>query len=371
MDDNPERIPLVGEMTMDSFYDVIDRQGYYIIAEAGVNYYEIAEQRGISPLEAAKLMAKEAHDAGADAIKFQTYKAEKLTRIDSPGSWDRNDVAAETMYELFLMYDHFGEVEYRIIADYCTEIEIEFMSTPFDDEAVDYLDSMMNVYKISSSDITNFPLITRIAKKGKPIVMSVGASDPDEIDEAINTIRKYNDKKLTILHCVLEYPTPYEHANLEKITTLRKRYPDAIIGYSDHTKPDPQMDLLKCAFTLGAQVIEKHYTLDKTIKGKNDHFHAMDPDDIRKLKSGLEFIKKAKGSDELKCLESEIHTRDSVRRSAVSRREIKKGEPLTEDMIIYKRPGDGISPRETEKLMGKKSVRDIPKDEKILKEWFI
>lgn len=349
---------------------MIKEQGYYIIAEAGVNYYEIAENSNITPLEAAKLMAKKAKEAGADAIKFQTYKAESLTRKDSPGSWDRSDVAIETMYELFQLYDHFGEEEYKNIAKYCNEIGIEFMSTAFDDEAIDYLNPLMNIYKISSSDITNIPLITHIAKLNKPIILSLGASDACEIDSAIALISRYNDKRLTILHCVLEYPTPYEHANLKKIKTLKEKYKDAIIGYSDHTKPDVYMDVLKCAYLFGAQVIEKHYTLDKSIKGKNDHFHAMDPDDIRKCKTGFEFLNTIQGNPDLKCLNSEINTRNSVRRSAVSSIDIMQGTVLTENMIVFKRPGDGIPSTRINDILGKKAVCDIPKDEKLLKEWF-
>ena len=348
-----------------SYYEKIAKQGYYLIAEAGVNYYEIAEKNHISVLDAAKLMIRRAKEAGADAIKFQTYKAETLTREDSPGSWDRNDVAVETMYELFKMYDHFGEEEYVQLSEYAREVGIDFMSTPFDYESIDYLDKYMDVYKISSSDISNFPLIERIAKKNKPIIMSVGASDENEINKAIEVIQKFNDKQLTLLHCVLEYSTPYEHANLRKIVSLKQKYPEMIIGYSDHTKPDKCMDVLKTAYVLGAQVIEKHYTLDKTIKLRNDHFHAMDPDDIEKAKAGIEFAKSILGSGELKCLESEKHTRSSVRRSAVSMRDIRAGEILSEEMIIFKRPGDGLSPEDVQKYIGKKVKRDIAEDTKI------
>lgn len=356
---------------MDTYYERIKKQGYYLIAEVGVNYYEIAEQNGLTPLDGAKLMIAEASKAGADAVKFQTYKAETLVRVDSPGSWDRNDIPIETQYELFKLYDHFGVDEYRELAKCCVENGIEFMSTPFDSESVDYLDEFMNVYKISSSDISNIPLMTQIAKKNKPIIMSVGASDVEEIDSAVQLIKKYNDKQLTILHCVLEYPTPYEHANLSKIRSLVERYPDAIIGYSDHTKPDENMDVLKTAYLYGAKVIEKHFTLDKNIKKKNDHFHSMDTADLAKAKAGIEFMKSISGSPELKCLDSEIHTRDSVRRSAVALVDIKKGEILSPEMIIFKRPGNGLSPKETESIIGKAAKADIKKDDVLRGDFFI
>lgn len=355
---------------MIDYLSKVELQGYFLIAEVGVNYYEIAEQNGLTPLEGAKLMIREAKKAGADAVKFQTYKANTLVRVDSPGSWDRNDIPIETQYELFQLYDHFGEAEYAALAECCKEEEIEFMSTPFDIESVDYLDNYMNVYKISSSDISNIPLMTQIAKKNKPIVMSVGAADVEEIESAVELIKKYNDKKLTILHCVLEYPTPYEHANLKKISSLVNKYPDAIIGYSDHTKPDKNMDVLKTAYLYGAKVIEKHFTLDKTIKKKNDHFHSMDCIDLAKVKEGIDFIKNISGSSDLKCLDSEVQTRNSVRRSAVALVDIKKGEILSENMIIFKRPGNGIAPKDVKEIIGKKAVIDIQQDLLLEKQWF-
>lgn len=345
------------------YYNKIAEQGYYIVAEIGVNYYEIAEKYNITTLDAAKTMIKRAKESGADAIKFQTYKAENLVMIDSPGSWDKNDIAIETQYELFKLYDRFGEKEYGELSDYSKQMGIAFMSTPFDEESADYLDKYMDVYKISSSDISNIPLVKKIASKNKPIILSVGASDLDEIIYAVNTIKAENDKKITLLHCVLEYPTPYGHANLKKICTLKETFPEAIIGYSDHTKPDPHMDVIKAAYILGAQVIEKHFTLDKNIKKKNDHFHSMDCDDLQMIKTGLDFINRVKGSSELKCLESERITRNSVRRSAVSRYEIKQGTLLTEDMVIFKRPGNGLSPEQTQLILGKKAKCDIGPDQ--------
>lgn len=356
-------------MTMD-YYKKVEKQGYYIIAEIGVNYYEIAEKNEISALDAAKLMIKEAKDAGADAVKFQTYKAENLVMKDSPGSWDRNDITVDTQYELFKLYDKFGPKEYNELSLYSKKIGIDFMSTPFDLESVDYLDEFMNVFKISSSDISNLPLITKIAKKNKPIIMSVGASNLDEIEKAVDLIKSLNDKQLTLLHCVLEYPTPYEHTNLRKICALKQKYPEMIVGYSDHTKPDECMDVIKTAYILGAQVIEKHFTLDKTIKKKNDHFHSMDCQDLRKVKDGFEFIKMIQGSSELRCLESEQKTRNSVRRSAVSKRPIKKDELLSEDMIIYKRPGNGLSPEQTVLIIGKKAKCDIEADQVLASDQF-
>lgn len=357
-------------MKGDRYYSKVEEQGYYIIAEAGVNYYEFAERFSVSPLEGAKMMVKAAAENGADAIKFQTYKAKFLAMKDSPGAWDRNDIPVETQYELFQMYDRLGEAEYKELSEYSESLGIEFISTPFDLESADYLEPYMEEYKISSSDISNIPLMTKIAQKNLPIILSTGASTVDEIDEAVSLIRKYNNRRLTLLHCVLEYPTPYENANLLKIRALKERYPDVIVGYSDHTKPDANMDVLKTAYLLGAKVIEKHFTLDKTIKKKNDHFHSMDCDDLKKLKTSLEFIKTIAGSEVLGCQDDEITTRNSVRRSAVSARQINKGEKLTEDMVIFKRPGTGIAPKDFITMIGKTAIRDIQEDTLLKQEDF-
>ena len=211
---------------------------FVLISECGVNYYDIAKEKGITPMEAAKLMVLEARRAGIHAVKFQTYKAGTLAAKESPYYWDINEEPTRSQYELFQKFDSFGAAEYRELADYCEEIGIEFLSTAFDFESADYLDSMMNIYKVSSSDISNLPFVAYQAKKNKTIMLSVGASNADEIDRAVEVIRKYNDKPLILMHCVLEYPTPYEHANLNKIVSLKERYKDVIIGYSDHTKPD-------------------------------------------------------------------------------------------------------------------------------------
>ena len=349
-------------MKGDRYYNKLKEQGYYIIAEAGVNYYEFADRYSVSPLEGAKMMVKAAAENGADAIKFQTYKAQYLAMKDSPGAWDRNDIPVETQFELFQMYDKLGAKEYKELSEYADSLGIAFFSTPFDLESADYLEPFMDMYKISSSDISNIPLVTKIARKNLPILLATGGSYVEEIDEAVALIRKYNDRPLTLMHCVLEYPCPYENANLLKIRSLKERYPDVIVGYSDHTKPHPMMDVLKTAYLLGAQVIEKHFTLDKTIKKRNDHFHSMDHNDLKTVKTSLEFIRKICGRPELGCQEDEITTRNSVRRSAVSACPIAKGTVMTEDMVIFKRPGTGIAPKAFAELVGKTVMKDIPED---------
>ena len=273
---------------------------FVLIAEIGVNYYDIATKLNISLMEAAKFMVLSAKNAGIHAVKFQTYKAGTLAAKKSPSYWDTSEEPTTSQYELFQKFDHFGEAEYKELHDFCEQIGIEFCSTPFDLESADYLNPLMNVYKISSSDLSNLPFIEYMAKKNKPIILSIGASNENEICKAVDTIEKYNDNKITLLHCVLEYPTPYEHANLAKIRTLKEKFPQCYIGYSDHTKPDASSDVIKTAYLLGAQVVEKHFTLDKKLIG-NDHYHAMDPHDAEEiLKCQLKVLQSL-------IIENEIH----------------------------------------------------------------
>lgn len=335
---------------------------FVLIAEIGVNYYDIAKKLNISPMEAAKMMILEARNAGVHACKFQTYKAETLASKNSPSYWDTTEETTKSQYQLFKKFDSFGLEEYTELKNFCDQIGIEFCSTPFDFQSADYLEPMMNFYKISSSDLSNLPFIAYIAKKNKPIILSTGASELDEIHAAVDTIRKYNDKKITLLHCVLEYPTPYEHTNLGKIASLKKEFPDAYIGYSDHAKPDYSYNVLKTAYLLGAQLIEKHFTLDKTLPG-NDHYHAMDTHDAEEILKQIGYVKTLVGNFSLHSLESEKAARLNARRSIVALKDIPKGEIVTRAMVTFKRPGTGISPSELDKVLGRKTLVDIMADD--------
>lgn len=334
---------------------------FTLIAEIGVNYYDIAAQRGISNMDAAKLMCREAKDAGIHAVKFQTYKAETLAAAKSPSYWDTSEEPTTSQRELFKKFDSFGEAEYRELAEYCREIGIEFCSTAFDFESADYLDSMMDVYKISSSDLTNIPFIEHQAKKGKPIIMSVGAGVLEEMRAAVAAVRKFNKEPLVLCHCVLEYPTPYPDANLSRIRSLKDEFPDVVIGYSDHCKPDECADVIKTAYVLGAHVVEKHFTLDKTLQG-NDHYHAMDPADAKNIISGVSFVETILGKPDLGFSETEAAARLNARRSIVSAVHIQKGAIIKEDMLTFKRPGTGISPQNVSMVIGSTAAIDIPED---------
>jgi sialic acid synthase SpsE len=351
---------------MGIFHDIQKKPSPFVIAEIGVNYYDIAQKEGITPLEAAKLMIREAKNGGADAVKFQSYKAGKIASKNSPAYWDRNEEPTRSQYELFTKFDHFGADEYRELADYSKSVGIMFLSTPFDFEAADYLDKLMPVFKISSSDITNWPFIKHIAQKGKPVFLATGASTVAEIEEAVNVILDAGNHEICLMHCVLSYPANYRDANLKMIQHLAQVFPDYIIGYSDHTRPDPSMMVLTTAYQYGAKVIEKHFTLDKTLKG-NDHYHAMDPKDLKKFRDNMELICQINGEYYKKPLECERESRKQARRSIVAKVDLKQGEIITEDKITFKRPGSGISPKDLDKILGRVTRLKIKEDE--LLEW--
>lgn len=333
----------------------------FLIGEIGVNFYDIAKKEGISDMEAAKLMIKKAKECGINAVKFQSYKANTIASKNSPAYWDLDEEPTISQFELFKKFDKFGKEEYKQLADYCNEIGIMFMSTPFDFESADYLDEFMDVYKISSSDLTNIPFIKYIASKEKPILLSTGASTLKEIKEAVIAIEEVSRVDIGIMHCVLSYPTNYEDANLLMIKDLAKHFRGYEIGYSDHTKPDEKMLVLSTAYLYGANIIEKHFTLDKTLKG-NDHYHAMDPNDVISFKENIELINKIKGRKSKQPLVCETSARKEARRSIVALRNIKKGEIIRQSDLTFKRPGTGISPADLENVLGKKAKVDIEED---------
>ncbi|HIJ05696.1 MAG: NeuB family member [Methanomicrobiales archaeon 53_19] len=343
-------------------YVISERSRPFVIAEIGVNYYDVAKEKKIDPLDAAKMMVAAAAESGADAVKFQTYKADNLASKYSPAYWDTTKERTQSQYELFKKFDSFGEDEYQELARFSKKQQVIFLSTPFDFEAVDTLDDLMPIFKVSSSDITNTPFIQYIAKKQKPIFLSTGASTIDEIDHALKTIKNEGNDQIAIMHCILNYPTAYQDANLGMISHLKSLYPDYLMGYSDHTLPDSQMFVLTTAVLLGAQVIEKHFTLNKTLPG-NDHYHAMDPEDLRRFILNLDFLQDILGNSEKTPLESEMPSRMYARRSIVAKRKIPKGARISEDMVTFKRPGTGIEPSKIGTIIGKIALKTIKEDE--------
>lgn len=333
----------------------------YLIAEMGVNFYDTARVMGITPLEAAKLYIDKAAEAGIDCAKFQSYKANTIVSKNSPAYWDTKKEPTKTQYELFLKHDSFGEEEYRALCDYTHAKGMDFTSTPFDYASADYLYDMVDFYKISSSDFSNLPFIRHIASKGKPVYISAGASYLSEVDEVIRLLKDSGCKDIVLFHCVLSYPTAPENANLKIISTLKKVFPDVRVGFSDHVAPDTTMMTLATAYLLGAEVIEKHFTLDKTLPG-NDHYHAGDPDDFKKAIANFEWIDTILGTEEKTVLDCERVPRREARRSLVLTRDMKTGEVIKLSDLMPKRPGTGISPQYTDIVVGRKVLRDLKED---------
>jgi N-acetylneuraminate synthase len=328
----------------------------YIIAEAGVNHE--------GNMDLAKRLIDEAFEGGADAIKFQTYKAEAIASKNSPAYWDFKKEPTKSQFELFQKYDKFWKSEYEELKTHCDNAGIEFLSTPFDVESAKFLNDLMDVFKISSSDITNKPFIEYICQFGKPVILSTGASYLYEIQEAVSWIEKTGNP-LALLHCVLNYPTMDENTNLGMILDLRQRFPDKIIGYSDHTLPQ-DMKTLEVAVLLGSAIIEKHFTHDKTLPG-NDHYHAMDKEDIKLFRKNLNRLFMLLGEFKVSALKDEAPAREHARRSLVAKCAIPKGKIIKYDDLTWKRPAHGISPKFIDEVIGKKAIVNI--DEDTILQW--
>ena len=328
----------------------------YIIAEAGVNHE--------GSMDLAKRLIEEAQEGGAHAIKFQTYKAETITSKYSPSYWDTNKESTTSQFELFKKYDKFWKDEYEKLKLCCENAGIEFLSTPFDSESAHFLNDMMDVFKISSSDITNLPFIELISGFNKPIILSTGASYLWEVQQAVESINAFN-VPICLMHCILNYPTSDENANLGMIKDLMSKFPHCIPGYSDHTLPNEGMDVLLTANLLGAIVLEKHFTHDKTLPG-NDHYHAMDKVDLKRFTDIINNTYSIIGSDKKKPLKSEEISRKNARRSLVAKLDINKGEIISKDHLTWKRPAHGISPKDINSLIGMTASEDI-KEDNILK----
>ncbi len=324
-----------------------------IIAEAGVNHN--------GSLEIAKQLVRTAKECGADIVKFQTAKLDSLvSKFAEMADYQKANTRKvesqkEMLSRLLLSFDEFTE-----LAAYCKEVGIMFLSTPFDIESIRFLNDMQEIWKIPSGEITNFPYLVEIAKTGKQIILSTGMSDMDEIREALDLLKENGAKDITILHCTTEYPAPLNEVNLNVMTTLRNEF-GCKVGYSDHTNG---IEVSLAAVAMGAEVIEKHFTLDKNMEGP-DHKASLEPDELKALVDGIRNIELAKGFFEKIPTESEIKNRSVARKSIVAARNISTGEVLTEDNITTKRPGSGISPMMWKQVIGTTAKRDFMEDELI------
>lgn len=325
-----------------------------VIAEAGVNHN--------GSLNMALKLVEEAKKAGADVVKFQTGIPEKVMSKYAPkAEYQKETTGSEgsqidMAHKIFLDYDDF-----RKIKEHCKKVGIDFLSTPFETDAIDFLNALgCDYWKIPSGEITNYPYLIKIAQTHKPIILSTGMSDMEEIRDCVNLLKENDSGEITLLQCTTQYPTPYQDVNLRAMNSLKKEF-NCKVGYSDHTQ-GIEVDI--AAVALGACVIEKHFTLDKNLPGP-DHRASLEPDELKKMVSSIRHIEKALGTGEKKPADSEIGNIIVARKSLVALKPIKKGEELTENNITTKRPGSGISPMKWNEIIGTRAIRDFDEDELI------
>jgi sialic acid synthase SpsE len=328
-------------------------QAPYLIAEIGVNHE--------GNMALARRLIELAKEGGADAAKFQTYKAATLASANSPAYWDTTKEPTESQFKLFQKYDSFEADDYVALAEHCRKVGIDFISTPFDANAVELLDPLMHCYKIASADITNVPLLRQVGSKGKPVLMSTGAATLGEIEGAVRELEHVGCADIVLLQCVLNYPCPNENAHLNMIDGLRRSFPERVLGYSDHTLPDERMLILTAAWLKGAAVLEKHFTHNKTLPG-NDHYHAADVDDLKRFRENLVLLDDVLGESHKQPLPSEQISRANARRSIVINRSLAAGAIIEETDITYKRPGSGISPLYWDEVIGARARTDLDED---------
>ena len=324
-----------------------------IIAEAGVNHN--------GSVDLARKLIDVAKESGADCIKFQTFNSRNLVSHNAQkAEYQRlttGDSSQQDMLEkLELCYDEFLELKV-----YCDQVGICFLSTPFDFESINFLNSInMPFWKVPSGEVTNMPYLEAIGKTGKPVLMSTGMCELSEIETAINVLKQSGTSEIKLLHCNTEYPTPFEDVNLKAMQTMRDVF-GVEVGYSDHTKG---IEVPIAAVALGATVVEKHFTLDRKMKGP-DHEASLEPDELSAMVSSIRHIEKALGTGEKTPSPSEKKNIAVARKSIVAKTKIKAGEILTEDNITVKRPGTGLSPMLWHEVLGTKAVHDFEEDELI------
>ena len=328
-----------------------------IIAEAGVNHN--------GSIELAKQLVDKAVDAGADYIKFQTFKASRLvTKTARQADYQQKNIGGknDSQYQMLKKLE-LSQEEHIELIDYCKKKDIRFLSTAFDLDSIDFLDSLnLKLWKIPSGEITNYPYIKYIAQKHGNVILSTGMCTMDDIQETLDVLLKWGKAKsqITILHCTTEYPTPFEDVNLLAMQAIAERF-GTKVGYSDHTRG---IEVPIAAVALGAIVIEKHFTLDRNMPGP-DHKASLEPDELKAMVSAIRNIEKALGSPLKKVSDSERKNIAIARKSIVAATNIKKGEIFTEENITVKRPGTGISPMRWEEVLGTTAVRDFQEDELI------
>ena len=324
----------------------------FIIAEAGVNHN--------GDIGIAKKLIDSAVTSGADAVKFQTFHAEDLVTPDCKTAAHQKRSGENNQFDL-LKSQEFNFDQFNDLKNYCDKKKIEFISTPYDVKSVELLDKLnVKRFKIASAELVNKPVIKAIAKTKRPIILATGMATLGEIEQTLNLIKSYDSNNITLLHCTTSYPTPYDQVNMNVISTLKNAF-NLPVGYSDHTVG---IEIAVMAVSLGAVIIEKHFTLDKKMVGP-DHFASAEPDEFKQMVNAIRNVEKAFGKKEKTLTEEEKKNIHFMRRSIHSVRNIKKGEKIKTDDIKMLRENDGLSPWLMEFVIGREARRDIEKNKPI------
>lgn len=328
----------------------------FIIAEAGVNHN--------GSLELAKRLVDAAVEAGADAVKFQTFKADKLvSKSAQKASYQMQTTDAEESQYQMIKKLELDENAHREIISYCKQNQIMFLSTPFDHDSIDMLDGFgMHIFKIPSGEITNLPYLRHVGGLGKEVILSTGMSDLGEIEDALNVLVQAgtSKEKITVLHATTEYPCPIEDVNLRAMNTIQLAF-GVNVGYSDHTNG---VEVPIAAVALGASVIEKHFTLDRNMDGP-DHMASLEAVELKAMVQAIRHIEQAMGDGIKKPSKSEVKNIAIARKSIVAARQILAGEVFSEDNITIKRPGNGINPMRWDEVIGTVAQREYGSDDLI------
>ena len=326
----------------------------YIIAEAGVNHN--------GKLDQALKLCDAAKEAGVDAVKFQTWKTENIVTAQARQAayQTENTGVEESQFDMLkkleLSYDHF-----RYIQDYCKKIGIDFLSTPDEEESLGFLVSLgLPFIKVGSGEVTNIPYLRKIASCGKPVILSTGMSTLAQVAIAYDTLLKAGAPKVSLLHCTTNYPCPYDEVNLRAMQTLKDAF-KCQVGYSDHTMGT---EVPVAAVAMGAEIIEKHFTLDKNMEGP-DHKASLEPAELKLMVQQIRNIEVALGDGIKRPNKSEVEIAKVVQKSILAKRPIKKGEILTEDILTVKRAGEGISASLWDSVIGASAIKDFEIDEPI------
>jgi len=324
----------------------------FIIAEAGVNHN--------GSVDLALKLIDSAKASGADAVKFQTFRADKLaTRSAHKAAYqERTTASEESQFEMLERLELDTETHKRLI-EHCCQVGIQFLSSPFDAESADLLAKMdIPLFKIPSGEITNLPFLDHVARKGRPIILSTGMSTLGEIEEALTVLRAAGNRQITLLHCVTEYPAPYAEVNLRAMNTLKAAF-GLPVGYSDHT---PGIEIPIAAAALGAAVIEKHFTVDRSLAGP-DHAASLEPNELEQMVTAIRHVEAALGDGIKAPARCELANISVARKSVVAARSLIAGQRLTSDDLDIKRPGNGIAPRLKPMLIGRTLSSGVEKDE--------